>query len=213
MAKSLERLLARKLRRQQGLSIKEIAKRIDVCKSSVSRWCRDIKLTPLQIKQLIEKEKSGRLRGSLKGAWVQKERRLKRIQELREKANREIKQLTAKEFFLAGVALYWAEGHKKQSRLGFANSDPKMILFFLKWLREVCKIPKSRLKCYVGINEIHNQRVEEVENYWSELTNIPKAQFTKVSLKKVKNKKQYANFKDHYGTFSIRVLKGTDLQY
>jgi len=213
MAKSLQKIEARRLRREEGLSIKEIAEKVGAGKSTVSLWCRDIELTPQQIRRLEEKEKNGRLRGRLKGARVQKERRLKRIRKIHKQAKKDIKKLSKENLFLIGVALYWAEGHKKQHLLGFASSDPKMILFFIKWLQEICKIPKSRLKCLVGINQIHKKRIEEVEKYWSKLTGIPRSQFTKPSFKKVKTKKIYKNIKHHYGTFVIRVSKSTDLNH
>lgn len=213
MAKSLQRIEARGLRRKKGLSIKEIAEKVGVSKSTASLWCRDIELTPLQIKRLEEKEKDGRLRGRLKGARVQRERRLREIEKIYQQARKDIKRLNKENLFLIGVALYWAEGHKKQGRLGFASSDPKMILFFLKWLQKICKIPKSRLKCLIGINQIHRNRIDEVEQYWSQLTDIPRSQFTKPSFKKVKAKKTYKNFKNHYGTFAIRVSKSTDLNH
>jgi transposase len=44
--KTRERELARQLRREDGASIKDIAFRVGVSKSSVSLWVRDIQLTP-----------------------------------------------------------------------------------------------------------------------------------------------------------------------
>jgi transposase-like protein len=51
MAKILEREKAR-VYRHKGKSIAEIAKSLDVSKSTVSYWCRDIVLSSQQIKQL-----------------------------------------------------------------------------------------------------------------------------------------------------------------
>lgn len=48
MAKSKEKNKALKLR-QQGESIKKIAKKLKIAKSTISLWCRDIELTPEQI--------------------------------------------------------------------------------------------------------------------------------------------------------------------
>ena len=42
-----------------------------------------------------------------------------------------------KEYMLIGASLYWAEGFKKDNRLGFANSDPYMIKLFLFWLENM----------------------------------------------------------------------------
>lgn len=213
MAKSLQRIKARWLRGENGLSIKEIAEKVGVAKSTVSLWCRGIDLTVSQIKRLEKRGEDGRLRGRLKGARIQRERRLRRIKALQKQAKKEIGYLSKRELFIAGVALYWAEGHKKDNQLGFASSDPKMILFFLKWLQKVCQIPKNRLKCLVGINQTHRGRIEEVEEYWSRLTGISRSQFTKPSFKKSKTKKMYKNFREHYGTLLIRVSRGADLQH
>jgi transcriptional regulator with XRE-family HTH domain len=51
-----ERDEARTLRREQGQSIKEIARAVGVSCSSVSLWVRDIELTPAQIEALAAPE-------------------------------------------------------------------------------------------------------------------------------------------------------------
>jgi DNA invertase Pin-like site-specific DNA recombinase len=56
MAKTKERNKARRMR-AMGESIKDIARILDVSVSSVSIWCRDIKLNDLQIKRLDKKRK------------------------------------------------------------------------------------------------------------------------------------------------------------
>ena len=106
MAKSLRKIEARRLCRKKGLSIKEIAERVGAGKSTVSLWCRDIELTPFQIKRLEKKERDGRLRGKLKGARIQKERRLKRIKEIYKQARKDIKKLSKENLFLTDLALY-----------------------------------------------------------------------------------------------------------
>lgn len=57
------------------------------------------------------------------------------------------------------------------------------------------------------------KRVSRVEKYWSEITEIPLANFRKVSLKKVKTLKIYENMEDHFGTLNIRVKKSANLNY
>jgi hypothetical protein len=53
--KTRERDLARRLRREDGAAINEIASRLRVSKSSVSLWVRDIELTPAQQKALLDR--------------------------------------------------------------------------------------------------------------------------------------------------------------
>src|SRR5262245_53886102 len=50
--KTAEREMARRIRREEGASINEIARRTGAAKSSISRWVRDIELTKEQHESL-----------------------------------------------------------------------------------------------------------------------------------------------------------------
>jgi len=212
MAKSKEKNQALVLR-QGGESIKEIAKRLKVAKSTVSLWCRDIELTPEQIQRLHERMVSRSYTGRLKGARIQYERRIKRIKDLKRRGLNRLGKLSGRDFLVAGAALYWGEGSKFGREVRFSNSDPEMIKFMTIWFKKIWKIDPKRFTLHVGINEIHRNRVEEVENYWSKLTKIPKEQFIKTTLIKVKNKKAYKNFPVYYGTLTIRIKKPAELHH
>ena len=204
MAKLKEKKEARKLRRQ-GKSIKEIAKRLGVSPASVHKWCQDIKLTSQQRKRLDQKAFNALQKGRKKVARNQRQKRLKEIRELRIKGIKEIGSLTKREFFLAGTALYWAEGFKKDSRLGFANSDPKMVRFFLNWLIKICEVPKKEIRLRVGLNISHKNRLRKVENYWSKITGVPLSQFQKAFFQKFKWKKEFKNPDNYFGVLRIRA--------
>lgn len=77
------------------------------------------------------------------------------------------------------VIMYWCEGGKADSLNGvdFANSDPCMILIFLRFLREICRVREDRLRVYLYCYS--NQDPNGLLKYWSRLTNIPTTQFTK----------------------------------
>lgn len=210
MAKSKEKNQALRLR-HKGESIKDIAKKLKIAKSTISLWCRDIKLSPEQIRKLHEKMIRGGYRGRMKGARMQYENRLKREEESREKGIKMIGDLSLRDLFVAGTALYWGEGDKKKRVFKITNSDPDLIKFILFWLEKTWGINAQRLSACVFINKVHKERKEEVENYWSKITGIPKRQFTKTILIKSKNKKNYSNFKKHYGTVSIKIKNPVEL--
>lgn len=212
MAKSEEKIQAQKLR-ERGQSVKEIAKRLKVSKSSVSIWCRDIQLTKEQIAILDTRQKKGAYRGRLKGAQMQKTRRLEKAERLRKEALKEVGQLNKRDLFIAGIGLYWGEGNRKWHISGLGNSDPEMIRFIMFWFKNILGVNKNRMSLHVGINQIHKNRIKDVERYWSRITGISKKQFTKTSLQKVKNKKIYKNYNSHYGTLHIRIHRSTDLQH
>lgn len=206
MAKYLLRQKARKLRRK-GISVKRIAEYLSVSKSTASVWVRDIILSVEQLEELKDIMLRGSELGRTKGALVQKERRLRFIEESRTKGIAELPSITERELLIAGLALYWGEGSKKSQEVEFCNSDPKMIQFLLLWLKKCFGVTPDEIKCCVGINEIHIKREEIVKDYWSKISGIPLSQFRKTSFKKVKNSKVYENFNDHYGTLSVIVSK------
>ena len=103
---------------------------------------------------------------------------------------------------LAGVMLYWAEGYKthKSAGIDLANSDPQMIEVFIDFLRGICGVSSNRLRvllyCY------SNQNIDELVDFWSELTRIPKSQFTKPYVRKDFRVEKYG--KMQYGMVHIR---------
>jgi len=210
MAKPRKREKARKLRRK-GKSIKKIAQKLDVSPGSVHKWCQDIKLTPLQRNQLDQKVFDALQKGRQKVARKQRTKRLKEIKILKAEGIADVGRLSKREFFLAGIALYWAEGFKKDSRLGFANSDPDMVKFFLKWLIENCRVPRKDIRLRVGLHISHKNRIKEVEKYWSNLTKIPLDQFQKPFFQKFKWKKEFKKPKEYFGVLRIRANKQRQL--
>ncbi len=101
---------------------------------------------------------------------------------------------------VAGVMLYWGEGSKTGSDVGFANSDPAMIRLFMRFLREICGVAEERLRvtlhCYPDLNQLN------LKKFWANITGLPLKQFHKVSVHEGK-KGNYKN-KSVYGTVQIR---------
>lgn len=207
-----EKIKARKLR-HKGESIKAIVKQLKVSKSAVSLWCRDIKLTSDQIERLHERMIKGGYAGRLKGARIQYERRIERMRKYKKIGAFLLPKFSDKDFLIAGAALYWGEGVKTNSRVGVSNSDPEVIKFMVHWFKRVWKVNQKRFRAHILINQIHKSRVNEVLDFWSGVVRIPKTQFNKTTLLKVKNKKVYKNFQNHYGTLMLKVTKPTLLHY
>lgn len=83
---------------------------------------------------------------------------------------------------ITGIMLYWAEGSKgsptmRNWTVDFANSDPKMIKIFLRFLRKICRVDEKRLRAYLYCYS--NQNVDDLKKYWSQITKISLSQFTK----------------------------------
>jgi len=150
--------------------------------------------------------------GRLKGARVQRERRLKEISRLQKEGAKIVNSLSKRDLLLFGAGLYWGDG-SKQEEARITNSNSELIKFMINWFERVWNIPRGGFTLRVLINKIHKQRVSQVEKYWSKVTGIPMNQFKKTVLIKAKNKKVYKNFEDHYGTLIVGIRKSTDLRH
>lgn len=192
--------------RVQGMSLNEIRDTLKIPKSTARYWCRDISMPDSLKERLMKKQKIG-------GLIAAEKLRKKRIEETERLLNEGIKdigQLAPRELFLVGLALYWAEGYRKgNEEFGFTNSDPRMVQFMIRWLQEVCDIPKERIRLRICINAMHKKRLHAIQQFWYEHTEIPLTQFSKPTLIKINNKKKYLNSSQYFGTLRIKVLKGT----
>lgn len=197
--------------RRTGKSIKKIAKLLGVSVSIVSVWCREVELTEEQKEKLKRRKVRVRhLRRLAKQSHLEK---MLRVKKLLKDANAEIKPLSEQELFLTGLALYWAEGFKsvKESRLGFCNSDPRMIKFIIKWFKKALKVKKEDFILRTEFNETHKDRTDEIKSFWSKTTGIPLAQFEKPFYHRSIWLRNYANHKEYFGVLRVRVRKSSEL--
>ncbi len=209
-----KKVIAQKLRKD-GYSISEIAERLNMQKSgSISKWCQDICLTRKQIDRLAEKQRVGSYKGRMKFLERLRKERIKEISELKKEGIKDVGELNKRDFFISGIAMCWGEGYRYSggNQVGFTNSDPQMILFMLKWFKDICGVSDDRITLQVKINEAHKDRIEDVENYWARITKVPKNQFNKTVLIKTKSKKNYPNFNKHFGTLRITIRNGTQIR-
>jgi transcriptional regulator with XRE-family HTH domain len=162
--KLVERERARELR-AEGETLLDIARSLGVSKSSVSIWVRDVPFTPRHGRRTARHGEPNALQRA----------KAAEIERLREEARRRIAEVSDREFLVAGIALYAAEGSKTEGSVRFANSDPRMIAFFCAWLRRFFDVDESRLRVRVYLH--HGLDLEAAERFWSDLTAISRDQF------------------------------------
>jgi len=196
--------------RKEGFSYSEILKEISVAKSTLSLWLRSVGLAKEQKQRITEKK----IAAALRGAKAKKEQRIAITKEIKDKARKEIEEISRRDLWLIGTALHWAEGTKeKEDKPGtgiiFSNSDPKMILLFLKWLKIIFSINNSNLGYELYIHETANLRSAQL--YWSDILSIP-VEKIRVYFKKNKiNTKRKNTGDNYYGLVRIRVNKSSGL--
>jgi transcriptional regulator with XRE-family HTH domain len=166
--KLAEQAQARRLR-AAGLPLAEIASRLGVSKSSVSAWVRDVPFDPLP--------RPAPVAGRRRAPNALARRRQAEIDRLHAEGRARIGRLSEREFLIAGIALYAGEGGKRDGSVRFANTDPRMIVFFCSWLRRFYRVDESRLRVAVYLHE--GLDLAAATAYWAALTGIPASQFGK----------------------------------
>ncbi|MEK7582979.1 MAG: hypothetical protein AAB483_01070 [Patescibacteria group bacterium] len=212
MAKSQIRIQARKLRKN-GRSIKDIARLLKMPKSTISYWCRDIELTKEQNEALTQLKQGAVRQGQLNGALVNKKKRLARIELYRQEGKEVFQNISKEEYFVAGLMLYLAEGSKKNRNIDFVNSDPEVIKFMLHWFYRFFSLSPNNFTFRVSINKIHKSRDRKIKEYWATYLKLPLDRFQSTVFLQSKQNKRYENHDEYFGTFRLRMLKGTDLLY
>ena len=177
-AKRIQRETARRMR-MDGISVRDIAAQLGVSKGSVSVWVRDIVLTEEQINTL--KQQQHRYGAQNKGARINQakyqQQRLEYQQEGRLHAR------SGSHLHLAGCMLYWAEGAKRRNSVYFVNSDPHMMMLFLRFLRDEMQVADASISLYIHCHYSDLSEQKRIENYWLNLFSLPADCLRKTQVK------------------------------
>jgi hypothetical protein len=196
--------------RKTGESIKVIAKKLGVSAGSVSLWCKNVQLSSIQLKELERRYRDPNYGKRLENSTRQRRIKEEKIDRLLKEGAGEIGNLSKRELFLIGVALYWAEGFKKDTQVGFANSNLGMIKLYLRWLQECCNVKLEDLVFRVTLNISHKDRIDIVQKYWSKSIGMPLANFRKPFYQNFLWKKSYENPNEYFGVLRIKVRRSVD---
>jgi transcriptional regulator with XRE-family HTH domain len=149
--------------RAQGWTMPDIAAELGVSRSSVSMWTRDVvvEMGPRRVRT----PRPNRLRDA----------RLAEIDAMNRLGLERLGALGEQAFLAAGAALYAGEGAKRDRWVGFTNSDPTIVGFFLAWLRAHFAIDEARLRVRIHLHE--GLDLGAATAHWVAVTGVPVAQF------------------------------------
>ena len=200
--------------RLSGKSYSEITVMLGVPKATLSGWFNGLEIPDEVKERLAQRTHQKALAAILKHNHIQTHIAQQNARNTRNIAKAEIKQLTGRDVFMLGTSLYWAEGYKRPKMekgkikthhpVSLSNSDPSLVIIFLKFLRETCKVPEEKIKGEIRVYEHHNEAY--LINFWHKITNLPFSQ-----LKTIKNGVSISSKRIRpynilpYGTIQIRV--------
>ncbi|MDO8564372.1 MAG: hypothetical protein Q7R88_00045 [bacterium] len=167
--------------RRKGLSYRDILAVLPVSKSSLSIWLKDLPLTEEERTTLRKRMDSNISRGRIKVAATNRRNRLIRERQQFDAAKKEFAQFKDDSLFCSGVALYWAEGSKRDTSFHFTNSDAEMTRFMVKWCFRYLGISMTQIRCQLYLHKLYAH--ENCEKFWSEIADIPLTNFRKTVYK------------------------------
>lgn len=177
MARKLDKQKAITMRKT-GMSYSQIKEKLNVSKSTLSGWLYDMPLSEKKIREL-------RADNPIRIEKYRNTMRLKRDSKNLEAYNiiaKRIGKISDREFLIAGLFLYWAEGSKtKTFAIGLTNTNPNMLILFIRWL-QFFDVPKSKLKVHLHLYSDMN--IKKQIDFWSKTLDIPISQFRKPYIKK-----------------------------
>jgi len=167
--------------RKQGLSYSEIKNSINIPKSTIAYWLKNVQLSDSQ----IEKLKARRSEVAKLNSEKRISKILKTIEDIKKSSARNVKKISRRELWLMGVILYWREKNKNDFRKGvyFSSSNPALIKFFLKWLKQIGRIEDEEIAFDIFTGFTRKDK-KDLRVYWSEVTGSPEKNFSRIYIQK-----------------------------
>jgi hypothetical protein len=162
--------------RKQGKSYREISAELGVATSTLSNWFKGTDFSEA-IRQELTKSAIHTSTMRLEGLNKARGDTLSALYARAEiEAIHEVNLHVTNPLFVTAVASYWGEGDKlNKNQLRITNTDPVMLKIFVKFLLEICKVPKEKIRVALFIYEDLDEYT--CREYWSkqlELTEFHK---------------------------------------
>lgn len=171
------------------MSYGSLSSQFNIAKSTLHYWLSGVEYPKNKI---VQSRKEWVKNIQPLGAKANHQKRLDKLKIIEERAIKEIKENNhIKETQKALLSiLYWAEGAKgRKDIVSFANTDPKLTRLFITLLRNCFNLDESKFRVRIHLHYYHNEN--KVKKFWSDLLDVPVAQFGKTYWKKRGTNKIY----------------------
>lgn len=183
--------------RKAGKSLLDVSLSLNIPKSTLSGWFKNIKLSKRHKKILEKKHADALVKARNISAAIHRQQKIDRLKYAEIEADKVINSIDLNNTNIAEIALsllYLGEGFKKSSRTGMGNSDPGILKFFLWAMLNVYKLDINKIRFDLHLRADQNELL--IKKYWSEELQVPLKRFTYiVKDKRTKNIVTYPHYK------------------
>ncbi len=179
----------------------------------MSMWCKDIFLSSLIQKKISEDGKNKFLAGMLRYSERKRKERIERRESFKISGADLVGKVTERDMLVMGLGMYWGEGYKyENSELGFTNSNPKIIIFYIRWLN-LFGVSINDLIFRLTINSFFKEYESEIKSFWINLLGVKEIQFSKTTIIKTLLLKASLEERQRYkGILRVKARRGLDLK-
>jgi hypothetical protein len=149
--------------RLKGYSYGMIMKEVKLSKSTLSAWLKELPFKPND--ELIKRIGAAKM----KSALFKHEQRRQSIFKAHKEAKKELGKISERDLLFLGIGLYMGEGSKLYEQVRLINSDPKIILLTIKWLKKICGLDIINFSLTIHIYPDTNEN--KAINFWSKISN------------------------------------------
>jgi hypothetical protein len=196
---------ARRMRGDDGLSFKRIARELGISPATVHRWTRDIELAPEQQQRLRRGPSGPADLAAVKAratTWRQKCRSRRESYQVEGRQRARIDDA----LHMAGCMLYWAEGSKSRNAIKLANSDVDLVAFFCCFLREALGVQSADIRLALNVYLGNGLSLEEIERHWLVALELPRSCLRKHTINALPTSSSGRKHnKLPYGVATVRV--------
>jgi len=166
--------------RMQSKSYKQIMARLNVPKATLSDWFSKLPWSNELSDTLNEKNKKANKARFVELSKIRGENLDKIYNQARKEAAEEFDLLKHHPLFVSGVIIYWTEGDKISPSFRVTNTDPLMIKLFVRFLLEICRMPKNKIR--INLLLYPDLNPDSCISYWSKETGLDSEHFAKSTV-------------------------------
>ena len=173
--------------RKQGNSYNKISRKLTIPKSTLVSWFSKLDWS-LKIKKELERKANYNARRRLIAYVRKKQIEWENWREsFREDARKKFPNFINDPLFVTGINLYWGEGDSKLKNgiVRLVNTDARMLLLFVKFLKKFCEIPNEKILATMTLYPDLNE--EKCKLFWSKSIDVLPQQFRKTQFIKGKH--------------------------
>jgi predicted transcriptional regulator len=174
--------------RKNGQSYGRIADILNISKSTVSLWFKNVNWSKNIKRSLIEKSKIASRKRLIELNDLRKRKLDDLYVDAEKEAITEYQHIKNDKLFITAISLYWGEGDKvfKNGIVRISNIDERLLWAFNDFLRIICRVNINKIRA--GILLYPDLDADECLKFWSKNIKISKDRFFKPTVIQGKHK-------------------------